>query len=429
LEEALVRNTFPSGIDREQAFEYHGLVAELGLVAAAEATAAGLPVSAATWEVLCRMVDGAAAVLDRAGAAPRHGDGDEGRAVVLDDPATNRWRALLSMGAAVFGELPWWPPSDPCAASILVGGLVGRKVRVAGRPSLRPSHFADAGLTLLRSPAGGAEEIWCRCDGGPHGFLSIGAHAHADALSIELRHDGVPVLVDPGTYCYHREPAWRRYFRSTLAHNTLELDGQDQSVPGGPFLWVRGAGTTVVDVAVDEPGVQRWSAEHDGYLRLAPPARHRRTVWMDPGQRFLRIEDHLRSDGPHEVRMAFHLGPSVDVRLDGAVATLGWPRPGAGRATATVALPTLLHWSMHRGSTDPVLGWYSSGFGRKEPTTCLVGRGRLATAVLSTDLRITSVAVPRPDGWPGPGGAPIDAVAPVPGDQRTGAGARQRPAP
>ena len=72
-------------------------------------------------------------------------------------------------------------------------------------------------MTILRGPG----EIWCRCDGGPHGFLSIAAHAHADALSVEVRHDGVDVLADPGTYCYHGQPEWRQYFRSTLGHNTL----------------------------------------------------------------------------------------------------------------------------------------------------------------------------------------------------------------
>ena len=40
------------------------------------------------------------------------------------------------------------------------------------------------------------------------GFGSLAAHAHADALSVELRHDGVEVLCDPGTYSYHGEPRW-----------------------------------------------------------------------------------------------------------------------------------------------------------------------------------------------------------------------------
>lgn len=389
LETELERNTFPSGIDREQAFEYHGLVAELGLVAVAEAAAAGAPPSAGTWSLLCRMVDAVAAVVDRNGRPPRHGDGDDGRALVVDDPGADRWQSLLAVGAAVFGPLPWWPQTTPDVLSSLLGGLVGRTVRVDDRPEGRPSHFADAGITILRSPPAAAEEIWCRCDGGPHGFLSIGAHAHADALSIELRLDGVELLVDPGTYCYHAEPAWRRYFRSSIAHNTLEVDGQDQSVAGGPFLWLRGARTNLLEFDVATSGRQLWSAEHDGYRRLPAPAVHRRTVLLDVAARQLRIDDLVSSDGRHDVRLAFHLGPSVDASLDGTTATLGWPRPGRGRGAATLSLPTQLCWRAYRGSTDPMLGWYSSGFGRKEATTSLVGHGRLASGLLATEVRLT----------------------------------------
>ena len=101
-----------------------------------------------------------------------------------------------------------------------------------------PRRFPNAGLVILRSRAEDGPEIWCRCDGGPHGFLSIAAHAHADALSVEVRHDGVDILADPGTYCYHGEPAWREWFRSTAAHNTVEVDGESQAESGGPFLWI-----------------------------------------------------------------------------------------------------------------------------------------------------------------------------------------------
>jgi hypothetical protein len=38
-------------------------------------------------------------------------------------------------------------------------------------------------------------------------------------------------------------------------------------------------------------------------------------------------------------------------------------------------LPAQLSWRAHRGETDPPLGWYSVGFGRKEPSTTLVGTG------------------------------------------------------
>ncbi len=50
-------NTFGSGLNRELASEYHGLVLELGLAAVAEADAAGVPVPATVRLVLLRMTD------------------------------------------------------------------------------------------------------------------------------------------------------------------------------------------------------------------------------------------------------------------------------------------------------------------------------------------------------------------------------------
>jgi uncharacterized heparinase superfamily protein len=234
--------------------------------------------------------------------------------------------------------------------------------------------------------------MWCRCDGGPHGYLSIAGHAHADALSVEVRYGGVDVLADPGTYCYHGEPEWRRYFRSTLGHNTVELAGQDQSLSGGPFLWLRHARTVIVDVGHDDEGaVTEWSAEHDGYQVLDPPAWHRRTVRLDHRERRIDIADRIETVGRHVVRMAFHLGPTVQADMDDSIANLSWPTIDGDRA-AVLALPRELRWSMHCAETGPVLGWYSSEFGTKVPTTTFVGDGRSGNdgVELYTSIRFSS---------------------------------------
>ncbi|MDQ0789759.1 alginate lyase family protein [Streptomyces sp. B3I8] len=366
LDRHLRANTFLSGLNRELATEYHGLVLELGLAALAEADAAGVPVPATTRLVLLRMTDALAAVVDDRLRPPRQGDADDGHGLVVDGAGTDRWGSLLATGDAVFGALPWWPAvTGTDVRSGLLAALVRPTEPSARRPAARPAHFADAGLTVLRGPGG----IWCRCDGGPHGFLSIAAHAHADALSLEVRHDGVDVLADPGTYCYHGQPEWRRYFRSTQAHNTLELDGEDQSVSGGPFLWTRHARSRVTDVHTSGAGVSRWCAEHDGYRGSV----HRRQVELIDAERELRVTDEVR--GPRRaVRLAFHLGPALTAELDGHRAELTWSRDGTPRS-AVLDLPRRLSWRAHRGESDPPLGWYSPGFGRKEPATTLLGTG------------------------------------------------------
>jgi Heparinase II/III-like protein len=306
--------------------------------------------------------------------------------VLLDPPEHNRWPALLALAAALFGRLSWWPDTAQDAGSVLAGALAGPGRQVAGRPEQRPSRFPDAGITILRTEPAGSPEIWCRCDGGPHGFLSIAAHAHADALSVEVRHGGVDILADPGTYCYHGEQEWRSYFRSTIGHNTMELGGRSQSVEAGPFMWRSQARAREIDASDDT-----WIAEHDGYATLKLSARHRRSVNLNRAERSVVITDVIIGDA-QDVRLAFHLGPDVGAELadagpEGACAFLRWDS-GSGPAAARLELPAELRWTMHRGETGPILGWYSAGLGQRVPSVTFLGQGRCAAgAPLITRLK------------------------------------------
>ena len=272
-------------------------------------------------------------------------------------------------------------------------GAVGGSEPTAGRHVRRnPAAFPDAGLDLLRTRRDEGPEIWCRCDGGPHGFLSIAAHAHADALSVEVRHDGVEVLVDPGTYCYHGEPEWRSYFRSTRAHNTLEIDGQDQAVEAGPFMWATHA-DAVVDRADLVGRVQDWRGHHTAYARLDPALRHDRQVLLDADDRRLTVVDSVTGTGAHTARLRWHLGPDVTVILTGSAAELRWC-DRAGPQQARFELPGELTWSAHRGETDPPLGWFSPRFGVRVPSTTLVGVGEWSGSAHPADRPEVPLARP-----------------------------------
>jgi Heparinase II/III-like protein/Heparinase II/III N-terminus len=379
LEREITNNTFASGVNREMAFEYHGFVAELGLLAAVEADRAQRPLSEQTWEVLCRMVDVVAATVDVKLHPPRQGDGDDGKALLLGHADFNRWESLLALGAQLFGAPAWWPKCTPEVSSTLIASL-GKCRNGFERPFRRPCHFGDAGLTIMRAVPSEEVEIWCRCDAGPHGFLSIAAHAHADALAIEVRYNGTEILADPGTYCYHGQPSWRDYFRSTLGHNTIELGRQDQSTSGGPTLWTRHARSRLVELGLDEDGeAETWSAEHDGYATLDPPARHNRTVRLFKEERQIQIRDRVESRGRHSMRIAFHLGPDVHVESSHeGVLELSWTAARGGHQQAMLYLPKGLDWSLTKGSTSPVLGWYSARFGEKQPSTTILGEGTCA---------------------------------------------------
>ena len=126
LERELRNNTFPSGVNREMAFDYHGFVTELAVVAAAEASWSGRPLSPELWASLYRMFDVVAATVDVNLRAPRQGDGDNGTALVIDPPATERWPGFLALGEALFDAPRWWPTVEPTMTSTLLASMAGR---------------------------------------------------------------------------------------------------------------------------------------------------------------------------------------------------------------------------------------------------------------------------------------------------------------
>ncbi|MEW6114500.1 MAG: alginate lyase family protein, partial [Thermodesulfobacteriota bacterium] len=92
------------------------------------------------------------------------------------------------------------------------------------RAGLRLFAYPDFGLYVYKSDR---LYLAVRCGGQSHD--SRGGHAHNDQLSIELAIDGVPILVDPGTYCYTCSLERRNLFRSTAMHNTLSIRGKEQN--------------------------------------------------------------------------------------------------------------------------------------------------------------------------------------------------------
>jgi hypothetical protein len=327
-----------------------------------------------------------------AGSLPWVGDADDGYVLQLGG-ATADPLELLACGAALFEradfkriaggyrETAWW----------LLGAEGKRRfdaIEAAGPPPpLTPRAFEDAGYYLLQhGRPGSPDAISVLFDCGELGFGSLAAHGHADALSFTVRALGGDLLIDPGTYDYFTYPAWREYFRSTRAHNTIAIDGENQSVPLGSFLW--GDRAQARCVAFEGKGDRQVVAgEHDGYRRLLDPVLHRRTIELDASTRTIIISDDLEMKGSHRVDLYFHFAPRCGIG-DPAGRTIAVETAG-GRATLTV--DARLKVSSLRGSEDPIAGWASSGYHRREAAWTVS-----AGAVLSGHARLVTTIVLEP---------------------------------
>ena len=247
--QALLQNAH-DGVNREQAIWYHHEVVDMMLIAGLSVRANGKDFSAEFWNRLEAMMQFVASVMDVRGGVPKWGDSDDAVMVRLyPDPDFSAFRSILATGAVLFGR----PDFKAKAARFddksrwLLGDAAAAKFDALPNERLGPpakASFPDAGYYVLGTDFETEHEIRIVADAGPLGYLSIAAHGHADALAFTLAVAGHTLLVDPGTYVYSREKVWREYFRGTSAHNTVRVDGVDQSVSGGSFLWMSHAHAT-----------------------------------------------------------------------------------------------------------------------------------------------------------------------------------------
>ena len=136
-------------------------------------------------------------------------------------------------------------------------------------------------------------------------------HAHADTLSFELSVDGRRSIVNSGISTYENN-AGRHSQRSTAAHNTIRVDGQDSSEVWAAFRVARRA--RPLDVRTDRRTFAE--AAHDGYARFKDQVIHVRR--LDLGETELRITDTLRAKREHQAEIYFHLHPEshIEIHLD-----------------------------------------------------------------------------------------------------------------
>jgi len=286
----------------------------------------------------------------------------DGRAPLLNDSAYDLMpdlSELVSVSRRLCSqEVPW----EPRAFSYLLLG--------AQRPSSPPPPREDAGSVALKETGyfilRDGRDTAMVLDCGPVCPEYLPPHAHADTLSYELWIGGLSVIADSGVYEY-TAGAWRDFFRSTRAHNTVVIDGEDQSEVWGSFRVARRAYPRDVVWIATEKG-DYFSGGHDGYRRLKNPVLHHRKV-LHLKDQFWFILDHITGCGTHRADSFVHFHPEATVASTGP-GKLKVDRHGRRLIVCAFDYDEL---SSCAGQTDPVQGWYSPEFGIRRPrqTFCL----------------------------------------------------------
>jgi heparinase II/III-like protein len=354
--EAARRQVRPDGGYFEQSTYYHVYALDFFLHARMLASRNQIPIPEEFDRTIAAMLEYLAA-LGTAGAPPRFGDDDGGR---VFDPSRNRARHLLdplSTGAVLFQRSDFKAVAESLREEtlwLLGPGSLGDFDRL---PKISPpshSHaFPETGTYILASAG-----LRLTVDAGPLGSAR-GGHGHADTLSVSVAADGSNWIGDPGTFTYTGSRNWRDQFRGTRFHNTLVVEGLDQTEPLEPFAWG----------PFPRPSVERWfagqtfdllEASHDGYMRLDSPVRHRRLVFFVK-DRFWLIVDAAEGHGHHLLEIFCH-GLSPCFELDDSHRALAW----GGREGFAIVPAQSPDWSVELANA-----WWSENYGSKESSLAL----------------------------------------------------------
>jgi len=381
LQQALAEQVASDGVGKEHAAEYQLFITELFLLVGALGQAVGDPFPPAYWERLALLLTFVAAISDRAGHLPLFGDGDSAQAVWLPETTPERAQALVRLGQAQAGE------GTDLRSTLLLWGQAPKALPLSASPTpaQEARAFPEGGYYVLATDRGGEDELVVVFDAGPLGLAPLYAHGHADALSFWLSYGGHEFLIDPGTYCYNKHAAWRAYFRGTAAHNTVRVDGEDQSAAAGTFLW-RHVARCEAEYVQDKATFIEVAGYHDGYLRLSDPVLHRRRLRLDRKSRIVTITDILECHGTHEVEIGFHFSEACDVWQAERNVFLA----AHGTKRLRLHLDACLTPTLYRGSEQPIAGWVSRTFDVKVPTVTLVARGQMTRM---TEFRTEIVAL------------------------------------
>jgi Heparinase II/III-like protein/Heparinase II/III N-terminus len=376
FEREILKQVYADGVSFEASLAYHGLVLELFVVASHIAGWAGTPLSPKFHERLRRMVEVSETVRHPNGRLPLFGDQDSGRILPAGFARPPTHDNVLWLAAALNGDQR--PLAGPVPSEVAWTLGVEAWRRVASLPATEPptaAAFSVGGIYVLRSDR---IHVVIRC--GDVGQNGSGGHSHNDMLSYELSIDGVPLIVDSGTYAYTFDVDARNAFRATRAHNTVVIDGEEIHPidPDRVFELRRFARPTVEACDLTGEALELLGS-HDGYRRLAAPVVHRRRFSLALAHDELIVRDEISGIGTHIVESFVHFAPRISLeRTGGAEYEL---HLGDASARITFTGVDADELSLHQD-------WISDRYGRRERAPVLVaGARRSCPAVLGYVIR------------------------------------------
>ena len=277
---------------------------------------------------------------------------------------THRTADILAAAERILDTPGRWSGADAGLYCAMFAPLIRKDTKTAS-PSPHRNSWPDTGYLVLPGAGPGDKLI---VDAKPMGPDHLPAHGHCSLFSYELSIAGKRLIVDSGVEEYEPGP-WRDFWRSTRAHNTVAVDGAEQSEIWAAFRV--GQRTRLLEsVFLQQNSSSLFVGVHNGFVGQRKPTLHRRFIVALAGGLWL-VLDEVIGEGRHLIESLVHLVPNADCHIGeahsdvslGPVKVRVYPHRDQALTSCTT--------SCVRGQENPIQGWYAPEFGKRMPNSVL----------------------------------------------------------
>jgi uncharacterized heparinase superfamily protein len=218
-------------------------------------------------------------------------------------------RAILHPDGSLplFNDSALWHEPLPVDLFRYAEAILGDQAMVQP-PVSGVQSFPNSGYFVFR-----AADHFVILDCGPVCPDHLPPHAHCDLLSFEFSVGGKRIITNCGTYQYEAGP-WRNAFRGTAAHNTVQVDDEEQSAIWDSFRVGRRARVQDAVVRQREVGLH-FRGCYIGFE--SNRIEHRRELFLLPGPCWVFVDavSSCRGPAPHAVISRLHVHPQAEVLI------------------------------------------------------------------------------------------------------------------
>ncbi len=333
----LTRQVNSDGSYIQHSFTYHRVMLHVAMLAWRVTECSGRPLDDAVRERIGLAGEFLFHMMDRVtGRVPNYGNCDGALVLPLTECDFSDFRPVVQSAHVLATGRHRFPPGPWDEELVWLFGEAALRHDVDDRLVARSRAFSGGGYYTIRR-----RDSWAmiRC----HEYRT--RPGHCDSLHVDLWYKGINILCDCGTFRYYvpSDPALEAYFRSTRAHNTIEVNDNDggEWITRFLFLPFPKAECSTFDPQTKSMAEPVFEGRRTMHHKRTGRIEHRRCVVALAEDLWI-VVDTTRAPGAHSVVMRWHCadvpcevsqpGQSVTLTLPDGLVSLsvaGYPRAPA----------------------------------------------------------------------------------------------------